>query len=132
MNKKERILFIYSMTQEFSLKTKNDLAALFAVNEGIAIIKFHATWCGPCKKIESLVHDHFSKLPENVRTYEVDIDEAIELYGFLKTKKVVNGIPVMLAYFHENKHYVPDDVMIGTDEKKINDFFGRILVEAKS
>jgi thiol:disulfide interchange protein len=120
------------MAQDYSLKTKNDLATLLASNNGIVIIKFHATWCGPCKKIESLVHTHFSKLPDNVRTYEVDIDQAFELYGFLKTKKVVNGIPVMLAYFNENKHYIPDDLIIGTDEKKINDFFGRVIEEAKA
>lgn len=29
---------------------------------------------------------------------EVDVDECFDLYAFLKHKKMVNGIPVLLAY----------------------------------
>jgi hypothetical protein len=29
---------------------------------------------------------------------EVDVDECFDLYAFLKHKKMVNGIPVFLAY----------------------------------
>jgi hypothetical protein len=30
--------------------------------------------------------------------FEVDVDECFDLYAFLKHKKMVNGIPVFLAY----------------------------------
>jgi hypothetical protein len=62
----------------------------------------------------------------------VDIDESFELYGFLKTKKIVNGIPVLLAYFQENTHYVPDDVVIGADERQIKLFFDRCQEKLKN
>lgn len=112
------------------LVNKVDLANVLTQNEGILIIKFHATWCGPCKKIEGIVQKYFGQLPDTVFTVEVDIDQALDLYGFLKTKKVVNGIPVMLAYYKGNTHYVPDDIVIGTDEVQIQGFFHRCVEES--
>ena len=37
-------------------------------------------------------------MPEHITMFEIDVDECFDLYAFLKHKKMVNGIPVFLAY----------------------------------
>jgi thiol-disulfide isomerase/thioredoxin len=108
-----------------------DFSNLLKNNPGLLIIKFGAEWCGPCKKIEGLVNDWFSKMPDNVQPAIIDVDDCFELYGFLKSKKRVNGIPVILCYYKGNLNYISDDTVIGADEKQINLFFERCLQKCK-
>ena len=110
-----------------SIKTANDLSELLQVNPGLIIIKLGATWCGPCKKIEPLVNDWLQKMPINVCKCIIDIDENIDLYGFYKKKRVVQGVPTIMAYYEGNDHYIPDDITFGSDEKETNAFFERCL-----
>lgn len=100
-------------------------------NPGVIIIKFGAEWCGPCKKIEEHVKILMNSMPGNVQSYIIDIDDSLEVYSFLKNKKMVNGIPVILAYYkNEETTYIPDDVVIGADAVKINEFFERSYIKA--
>lgn len=115
-----------------SIKTANDLSELLQVNPGLIIIKLGATWCGPCKKIEPLVNDWLRKMPSNVCKCIIDIDENIDLYGFYKKKRVVQGVPTIMAYFEGNDHYIPDDITFGSDPKTTNDFFLRCVEYLKS
>lgn len=115
-----------------SLVTRSDLGAILEKNNGVIIIKFTASWCGPCKKIEALVNQYFDMMPNEISTIEVDIDNGIDVYGFLRTKRVVNGIPVILAYYKNNMHYVPDDIVIGCDPVQIKLFFSRCLNQCKT
>lgn len=101
------------------------LSDLLQVNPGLIIIKLGATWCGPCKKIEPLVTSWLKQMPEQVQIALIDIDENIDLYGFLKKKRVVNGVPTILAYYPENDHYFPDDMTSGSDNNDTNNFFLR-------
>jgi hypothetical protein len=57
----------------------------------------------------------------------IDVDENIELYGFLKSKKRINGIPAIFCYVKGNDHYIPDDMAVGADPNEINQFFQRSL-----
>jgi thiol-disulfide isomerase/thioredoxin len=98
-------------------------------NPGVIIIKFGAEWCGPCKKIEEHVKILMNSMPGNVQSYIIDIDESLEVYSFLKKKKMINGIPAILAYYSENTSYIPDDMVIGADAVKINEFFERSYVK---
>lgn len=107
------------------LPNKKAFQEALDTNPGIIIIKFGAEWCGPCKKIESHVKILMNKMPSNVQNYIIDIDTSLEIYSFLKNKKMVNGIPAILAYYNENTSYIPDDAVIGADAVKINEFFER-------
>lgn len=100
----------------------------------IIIIKFSADWCKPCKKIKPIVEEWFSKLNETFIIAEIDIDETMELYYALKTKKMVNGIPSILAYYGNverdmNQWYIPSDSVIGGDENEVKLFFDRCQIK---
>lgn len=96
-------------------------------NPGIIILKFGATWCGPCTRIEPLIERWFSQMPDTVQTCIIDIDENFVLYSFLKSKKRINGVPALMCYFKGNVHYIPNDMVVGSDVKQINEFFNRSL-----
>ena len=112
------------------IDNKTHFSNLLEKNEGLIIIKFGADWCGPCKMIEDLVHTWIDKMPENVQSIILDVDECFEIYAFLKSKKMVNGIPAILAYEKGNTNYIPDDAIIGADNNKINEFFERCIKRA--
>ena len=100
----------------------------------IIIIKFSADWCKPCKKIKPIVEEWYSKLNETFIIFEIDIDETMELYYALKTKKMANGIPSILAYYGNverdmNHWYIPSDSVIGSDENEVNLFFDRCQIK---
>ena len=78
--------------------TRTEFATLIENNPGILIFKFTADWCGPCKKIKEYSYKKSNDLPAHITLLEVDVDECFDLYAFLKHKKMVNGIPVFLAY----------------------------------
>lgn len=96
-------------------------------NPGVVVLKFGAEWCGPCKKIESLVEQWFAAMPNTVQCCMIDVDECFELYGFLKAKRRINGIPAILAYRKGNLNYIPNDMMAGADVAQVNAFFQRCL-----
>jgi len=93
------------------------------------VIKFSATWCKPCKLIKNVCDKCFSELPEDYIIADIDIDETLDLYGMLKRKRMVSGIPTILYYDstedHDTVWYIPDDSVSGTDEKEIIQFFER-------
>lgn len=93
-------------------------------NPGLLIIKLGAEWCGPCKKIDPTVYEWFSKLSlkQNVKCAIIDIDENFDVYVYLKGKKVVNGVPVILCYFKGNLTWIPDKVVVGADISQVNLF----------
>ena len=106
-------------------ENRQDFFNLLKVNPGLVIIKFGATWCGPCKKIKHVVDGFFATSPDNVICADVDVDESFDLYGFFKSKKMVNGIPVMLCYIKGNETFIPDDSITGIDPGALDAFFKR-------
>jgi len=106
-----------------NLASLNDLQTALQNNPGVFIMKLGAEWCGPCKRIEGLVSSCMEQAPENVQCAIIDVDEAIDIYGFLKTKRVVTGIPAILAYYKGNVNYLPNEVVIGSDPKNVIAFF---------
>jgi thiol-disulfide isomerase/thioredoxin len=98
-------------------------------NPGNVIVKFGATWCGPCKRIEAQVGQWFDLLTKcdkgsstNI-CIAVDVDNSIDLYGAFKSRRQVNGIPAILLFKQGNLSYIPDDMVVGADPRQVNDFF---------
>ena len=102
-------------------------AELLHSNPGKIILKFGATWCSPCKCIETQVYHWIDKMPSTVQSIILDIDVSYEVYAYLHQKKMIPGIPALLCYTQGNLSYVPDDSVIGADTKQINLFFQRCM-----
>ena len=118
MMMQETILDLYSM-EDFKKVLEN--------NPGIVMIKFGAEWCRPCKQIEGHVQEWFNKMPPNIQTVIADIDNCIDVYGFLKTKKMLNGVPTILMYKKGNLGYIFDDSVSGSNPTQYDLFFKRCL-----
>ena len=94
-------------------------------NPGLIIIKLGAEWCGPCKQIKNVVHAFFASSPPEVVCADIDVDQSFDFYSFLKSKKMVNGIPVLLCYKKDNATFIPDDSVTGSDAQSLHLFFQR-------
>ena len=105
------------------INDRSHFAEMLTQNPGLIIIKFGAEWCGPCKQIEGVVKDYFSKMPDNVQCLIIDVDECFDVYALLKSKKMINGIPAILCYNKGNLNYVPNDIITGTNLNQIRLFF---------
>ena len=110
--------------------SKDDFAKLLAFNEGALVIKFGAEWCGPCKQIASLVNSRMAQFPETIKCAVIDIDDNFDIYALLKSKRIVNGVPVILCYKKGNLTAVPDNVVVGADVAQINAFFDTCMTYA--
>jgi len=109
------------------IENRKEFMDLLQVNPGCIVLKFGATWCGPCKKIALQVEDGFMNMPENVICGDIDVDESFDVFAFLKNKKMTSGgIPVILCYKKGNITYVPDDSVLGADPREIDAFFKRV------
>lgn len=109
------------------IKSLNEFKEIVLKNE-LTIIKLGAKWCQPCKRIDPLVNQWVDKLPDNIQMCYLDIDISFNLYSFLKTKRIVNGIPALLCYNKTNVfEIIPNDVVIGADPTQINLFFERCI-----
>ena len=106
-------------------ENRNDFIKLLTVNPGLVIMKLGATWCKPCKQIAPIVEAFFASSPKTVICADIDVDENIDLYSFLKSKKMVNGIPVMLCYKKGNVSFAPNDSVTGADPSALDAFFKR-------
>ena len=96
-------------------------------NPGLIFIKFGADWCGPCAHIHDLVYQNFLRLPDEALCADIDIDNNYDIYSYLKSKRMIDGIPVILCYKKGNESYIPDDMVVGADPEQVTLFFNRCL-----
>ena len=112
--------------------SRQDFFNLLTNNPGLVILKLGAEWCGPCKKIAPILEAFFLTSPDNVVCADIDVDESFDLYAYLKNKKMVNGIPVIMCYKKGNTSFIPDDSVTGADPVQLDAFFRRCGLHLKS
>jgi|APSaa5957512535_1039671.scaffolds.fasta_scaffold173454_2 thiol:disulfide interchange protein len=115
-----------------TISTRQEFSTLLQKNTSIVILKFGASWCGPCQVIENAVHSYISSMPIGIQCIVLDVDECFDLYAYLKSKKIVQGIPCLLAYYAGNTHYAPDEFMKGADLNELKIFFDTCLRQYQS
>jgi len=103
----------------------------------VLIVKFSAEWCRPCQDVKPFVDEQVEALPKDGVVYcELDIDETLELYMYLKNKRMVKGVPTILAWHPKRDRddglwYIPDDSVSGSDRGEVAAFFSRCATEAR-
>ena len=61
-------------------------------SQGLVLVDFWATWCGPCKMIAPVLEELDSEMSETVKIVKVDVDENQETAGQFQ----VMSIPTLL------------------------------------
>jgi len=109
-----------------NIQNKEEFFRILQNNPGLVLLKFGATWCGPCKAVDPIIHNYFVSTPENVVCCILDIDDNFELYGYMKRSRVTNGIPVVLCYDTSNLTIMPTDSVTGANKLELYKFLNRI------
>ncbi len=112
--------------------TADQYINLIRQNDGILIFKLGATWCGPCQQILPVLNKALPQMPSCVTSYIIDIDKSPEVFSLFKRKRLSSGVPIICCYYKENKEVYPDDMVVGADNNKINEFFRRTFEKAKT
>lgn len=80
------------------------------IKEGVALVDFYATWCGPCKMLAPFVEEISMEYAGKVNVCKVDVDN-VETLAY---KYNVRSIPTLM-YFKDGKL---KDVNVGFQDKK--------------
>lgn len=133
---------IHNMERQIIVSlTSSELKDLILSNDKsgqhVIVIKFTATWCGPCKTIKHVCDEYNKNLPANVIIAEIDIDHNLDIYMFFKrgSVRVVQGVPTLLAWFptpDRDNHtwYLPDNSISGGNIPGVIEFYESVKEEA--
>jgi len=84
------------------------------------VLKLGASWCGPCRMIENILHNLTTEETEGVLLGEVDVDD--EWFEDVEDMLNIRGIPVIIAYKDGEE---VERIVGATTKDKLLEFFGR-------
>ena len=102
------------MVTKVSFKTRNECKQCI-LNNKFVVVKVSAKWCGPCRRISSLVEACLAELPSRVIAVIVDFDAHRDVASALRIKNV----PTFMLYIDG----MPDICLVGADKQKVQNFF---------
>ena len=65
-----------------------------AIKEGVVVVDFFATWCGPCKMMGPILEEVEDDLKGKAKFYKVDVDES----EALARKFGIMSIPTIMVF----------------------------------
>ena len=63
------------------------------INDGLVLVDFYATWCGPCQLISPIIEE-VAKEHENIKVIKIDVDKFPEL----SRKYGIMSIPTLMVF----------------------------------
>ena len=63
-----------------------------AIKEGVVLVDFFATWCGPCKMLSPVLEEVSNEV--NATIIKVDVDEA----GSLAAQYGIQAVPTLILF----------------------------------
>ena len=79
------------MSQIFEADDNNFDAEVIQADR-LVLVDFSATWCGPCKRLEPIVHEIAASYDGRLKVVKVDVDQARTVaakYGVMSVPTVV-------------------------------------------
>ncbi|MBL7914806.1 MAG: thioredoxin family protein [Bacteroidia bacterium] len=78
------------------MKTINSEGEFRAITgaSGIVLVDFYASWCEPCKWLDSILESINSSIPEGSSILKIDT----ELFSDLATEFEIRSVPVLLLF----------------------------------
>lgn len=62
--------------------------------EGVTLVDFYATWCGPCRMLSPIIEEIDEEYADTVKVAKLDVDEC----GEIAARYQVNAIPAVLIF----------------------------------
>ena len=73
------------------MKIVNESEFVKEIKDGVVLVDFFATWCGPCRMMASVLEQADKEL-KNVKIIKVDVDESEDLareYGVMSIPTII-------------------------------------------
>ena len=87
--------------------------------QGHVVLKFHATWCGPCKSFAPVV-DNVANVRPDITFFAVDIDQLPEL----RDNYLIRSVP-SLVLLKDGEHL---DTLVGSNTaSNVNEWINKQL-----
>ena len=87
-------------------------------NQGVVVVDFFATWCGPCKMLAPVFEQAGEEMKNDATFLKVDIDQSLEIAQQFR----ISTVPTMMIF----KNGKPVETLVGFMPKE------RIVQKVKS
>ena len=64
------------------------------IENGIVVVDFFATWCGPCKMLAPVFEDLSNEMKDSAKFVKVDIDQSMDI----ARKFMISTVPTMMIF----------------------------------
>ena len=109
-----------------TIEDRNHFISILKENKGHLIFKFGADWCKPCNDIKDTIYELYSNMPDDVTCFDIDVDESFDIYAYLRSKRIMAGIPTIIVYKKDNDMIGPDHNISGNNKVEIKKLFDDI------
>ena len=75
------------------------------ISEGVVVVDFFATWCGPCKMLSPIIDSLAEEMKGSVKFIKVDADESVNILQ----DQGVAGLPTIAIFKDGQKQ----DMIVG-------------------
>lgn len=90
------------------------------ISEGITLVDFYATWCGPCRMIAPFIEEIDEEYKEKIKVIKVDVDEC----SSIAERYSINAIPALVVFknnelFKSNVGFLPKESITNLIEEAL-------------